>query len=196
MKVVIINTGCANIASVAYAVERLGVKISVSDQSEDILGADKLLLPGVGAAAAAMHNMREKGLDTLLPRLQQPVLGICLGMQLMGQYSEEGNATCLGMVATDTRRMQVGAMRLPHMGWNTVQWVRHSPLFEGIPSDSYFYFVHGFAMGLGDYTLASCDYGQPFSAAIGQQNFYGVQFHPERSGAAGARLLHNFIHNL
>ncbi|MDF2179540.1 imidazole glycerol phosphate synthase subunit HisH [Aliiglaciecola sp. CAU 1673] len=196
MELVIINTGCANIASVAFAIERLGMKVRVSDQPNEIESADKLFLPGVGAAASAMQSIREKGLDTLLPGLTQPVLGICLGMQLMGRHSEEGNANCLGMIEADTKRMRAEGLRLPHMGWNTVQFPRQSALFEGIDAGTYFYFVHGFAMALGDYTLASCDYGQPFSAAIGKDNFYGVQFHPERSGAAGARLLHNFIHNL
>ncbi|AWL11463.1 Imidazole glycerol phosphate synthase subunit HisH [Saliniradius amylolyticus] len=193
---VIVDTGCANISSVRFAIERLGYEVTVSDHSEVIKAADKVFLPGVGAAKAAMEQIANKGLIQVLPSLTQPVLGICLGMQLMTRYSEEGMVDCLSLINQDdarVSRMQVGDLRLPHMGWNTVQPTQDSPLFDGIDEGSYFYFVHSFSVPPGDYTLAECDYNLPFSAAIGQNNFYGVQFHPERSGPVGARLLKNFI---
>ncbi len=193
MQLVIVNTGCANISSVRFAIERLGYQVSVSDNPEQIQQADKVFLPGVGTANAAMAQIRAKGLDSVVNQLTQPLLGICLGMQLQTRHSEEGDQTCLGMIDTQVKRMQVGALRLPHMGWNQVSAQQHSALFDGIADGSYFYFVHGYAAPVSDVTLASCDYGIPFSASIGQNNFYGVQFHPERSGANGARLLRNFI---
>lgn len=193
MKLVITDTGCANISSVRFAIERLGYQVEVSDDADVIEAADKVFLPGVGAAAAAMEQIRDKNLTELLPRLTQPVLGICLGMQLMTRYSEEGAAQCLGMIDTDVRRMQVGDLRLPHMGWNQIRSQQGSPLFNGIEDGSYFYFVHSYAVAPGAHTLSSCDYGGHFSASIAQGNFYGVQFHPERSGPVGAKLLRNFI---
>ncbi|ALS98987.1 imidazole glycerol phosphate synthase subunit HisH [Lacimicrobium alkaliphilum] len=193
MKLVIVDTGCANISSVRFAIERLGYQVEVSDKPQQIQAADKVFLPGVGAAAAAMEQIHDKGLAELLPQLTQPVLGICLGMQLMTRWSEEGPAQCLGMIDTDVRRMQVGDLRLPHMGWNQIRSQQSSALFKGIEDGSYFYFVHSYAVALGAHTLSSCDYGGSFSASIAQGNFYGVQFHPERSGPVGAKLLRNFI---
>lgn len=193
MKLVITDTGCANISSVRFAIERLGYQVEVSDKPQQIQAADKVFLPGVGAAAAAMEQIRDKGLAELLPQLTQPVLGICLGMQLMTRCSEEGAAQCLGMIDTEVRRMQVGDLRLPHMGWNQIRAEQDSALFQGIEDDSYFYFVHSYAVAPCTHTLSSCDYGGNFSASIAQGNFYGVQFHPERSGPVGAKLLRNFI---
>lgn len=193
MKLLIVDTGCANISSVRFAVERLGHKVDVSDKAEQIRAADKVFLPGVGAAAAAMEQIRNKGLAELLPQLTQPVLGICLGMQLMTRFSEEGAAACLGMIDTDVRRMQVGDLRLPHMGWNQIRAQQDSALFNGIGDGSYFYFVHSYAVAVGPHTLSNCDYGGHFSASIAQDNFFGVQFHPERSGPVGSQLLRNFI---
>jgi glutamine amidotransferase len=189
---VIVNTGCANISSVRYALERLGYQPTVSDQADVIQQADKVFLPGVGSANAAMSSIRSKGLETTLQQLTQPTLGICLGMQLMCNQSEEGQASCLGQVNTDVKRMQVNDLRLPHMGWNKVSQCKDSPLFEGI-NNHYFYFVHSYSVAVGQATLAQCDYAGVFSAAIQQDNFYGVQFHPERSSQSGARLLQNFI---
>ncbi|MBN7820915.1 imidazole glycerol phosphate synthase subunit HisH [Bowmanella yangjiangensis] len=193
MELVIVDTGCANIASVRFAVERLGCPVTVSDDPEVIKNADKVILPGVGSAPAAMQKIEAKGLITVVRELTQPTLGICLGMQLMTRQSEEGHVACLGMIASEVKRMQVGNLRLPHMGWNTITPNPDSPLFDGIADGSYFYFVHSFAVSVCDYTLARCEYGMPFSASIGQGNFMGVQFHPERSGEAGSRLLNNFI---
>lgn len=193
MQLVIVNTGCANISSVRFAIERLGYQVSVSDNPEQIQQADKVFLPGVGTANAAMAQIRAKGLDSVVNQLTQPLLGICLGMQLQSRHSEEGDQACLNMIDTQVKRMQVGELRLPHMGWNQVSAQQQTALFDGIADGSYFYFVHGYAAPVSDVTLARCEYGMPFSASIGQNNFYGVQFHPERSGPNGARLLRNFI---
>lgn len=194
MKVVIIDTGCANLSSVRYAIERLGYPVEVSKDPEVVLGADKLFLPGVGTAREAMKNLRERGLVELINRLHQPVLGICLGMQMLVNRSEEGDVECLGKIDADCTKLVGGdGIRLPHMGWNQVTPLPGHPLFKDIPDGSFFYFVHSYAVPVGEYTLASCQYGQAFSAAIGQENFFGVQFHPERSGAAGAQLLKNFL---
>lgn len=195
-KIVIVNTGCANISSVKFAVERLGVQVTVSDDTHIIQKADKVFLPGVGSANAAMASIEQKQLSQCIQELSQPVLGICLGMQLMVERSEESLADstpCLGLIPGQVKRMQVGDLRLPHMGWNTVQAIDEAPLFKGIDPLSYFYFVHSFAVALSEFTMASCEYGMPFSAALHKDNFFGVQFHPERSSDAGAQLLKNFI---
>lgn len=196
-KIVIVNTGCANISSVRFALERLGVVVEVSDDIQTIAQADKVFLPGVGTAAAAMASIREKQLVETLQSLTQPVLGVCLGMQLMVATSAERAQTqddidCLGLMPGHVARMTANGQRLPHMGWNTVT---HSDdtLFKGIGQDTYFYFVHSFAVPDYTHTLARCDYGGVFSAAINKDNFFGVQFHPERSGEAGAQLLTNFV---
>ena len=195
-KIVIVNTGCANISSVKFAVERLGVKVTVSDTPEIIQAADKVFLPGVGSANAAMASIEQKQLVSCVQQLKQPVLGICLGMQLLVERSAESRndyTPCLGIIPGEVKRLQVGELRLPHMGWNTVTPLGDSPLFKGIGAGSYFYFVHSFGVAVSDYTLASCHYGMDFSAALHKENFFGVQFHPERSSDAGAQLLKNFI---
>lgn len=194
--IVIVNTGCANISSVKFALQRLGVEVTVSDDTKIIASADKVFLPGVGSANAAMESIHKKRLANCLKSLSQPVIGVCLGMQLMVTESEEAkNATtpCLGLIPGKVKRMQVGDLRLPHMGWNTVTPVTDTPLFKGIGAGTYFYFVHSFAVDVYQHTLASCDYGMSFSAALHKDNFFGVQFHPERSGEAGAQLLKNFV---
>ena len=197
-KIVIVNTGCANISSVRFALERLGVEVDVSDDVKVIKSADKVFLPGVGTAAAAMASIKQKALADTLQTLTQPVLGVCLGMQLMVETSAEGgfqgagNIDCLNLMPGHVARMESKGVRLPHMGWNTVAHKEES-LFKGIPQDTYFYFVHSFAVPEYEHTLASCTYGNKFSAAINKDNFYGVQFHPERSGEAGAQLLTNFV---
>ena len=197
-KIVIVNTGCANISSVRFALERLGVEVDVSDDVKVIKSADKVFLPGVGTAAAAMASIKQKALADTLQTLTQPVLGVCLGMQLMVEASAEGgfqgagNIDCLNLMPGHVARMESKGVRLPHMGWNTVAHKEES-LFKGIPQDTYFYFVHSFAVPEYEHTLASCTYGNAFSAAINKDNFYGVQFHPERSGEAGAQLLTNFV---
>ena len=201
-KLVIIDTGCANLASVRMAFERLGVQPQVSSKAVDIEQADKLILPGVGTAVAAMKNLNERGLVPLIRAAKQPLLGFCLGMQMLAQASEEsmntadqgcGEIDCLGIVPGKIRLMEVGDLRLPHMGWNQIEHDETHPLLKGIPSGSYFYFVLSYALEVTEATLATCDYGRPFTAIVGRDNFFGAQFHPERSGAAGARLLQNFL---
>ncbi|MCL2297484.1 MAG: imidazole glycerol phosphate synthase subunit HisH [Proteobacteria bacterium] len=201
-RAVILDTGCANLASLRYAVQRLGYAVEISGEAAAIRAADRLFLPGVGTAQAAMRELRARGLVELIRACTQPVLGICLGMQLLGSQSEEGGGgqvpsqvPLLGVIDAPVQRMK-GDFPLPHMGWNVCAPKAGHPLFEGIDSGDYFYFVHGFAMPLGDWTIARGEYGNAFSAAVQRGHFYGVQFHPERSGRAGAQLLRNFMENI
>ena len=198
MKLTIIDTGCANLSSVKMAIQRLGVEPIVSCDAADIKSADKLILPGVGTAKAAMRNLQERKLVDLIREAKQPLLGFCLGMQMLAQASEESmdgeaDIQCLGIIPDKVKLMQVGNLRLPHMGWNQIEHDGTHPLFNGIPSGSYFYFVHSYALEVTEATLARCDYGQPFSAVVGKDNFFGAQFHPERSGKLGAQLIRNFL---
>lgn len=198
MKLTIIDTGCANLSSVKMAIQRLGVEPIVSCDAEDIRSADKLILPGVGTAKAAMKNLQERNLVDLIREAKQPLLGFCLGMQMLAQSSEESmdgeaDIDCLGIIPGKVKLMQVGNLRLPHMGWNQIEHDGTHPLFKGIPSGSYFYFVHSYALEVTEATLARCEYGQPFSAVVGKDNFFGAQFHPERSGKLGAQLIRNFL---
>jgi glutamine amidotransferase len=197
--VVIIDTGCANVSSVKFAIERLGYTVSISKVPEVVLGADKLFLPGVGTASEAMKNLEERDLIGLVKQVEKPLLGICLGMQLLGKLSQEKGSKadelvdCLGLCDGEVKLLQTGDLPLPHMGWNTVKAKPEHPLFKGIEEGEYFYFVHSFGMPVGDYTIAECDYGNSFSAAIQSGNYYGVQFHPERSSKAGSKLIQNFL---
>ncbi|HEV2540339.1 MAG TPA: imidazole glycerol phosphate synthase subunit HisH [Frateuria sp.] len=192
--VVLVDAGGTNIGSVRYALQRLGVDAPLTAEPDAIRGAGKVILPGVGAAGPAMARLRELGLVELLRGLRQPVLGVCLGMQLLCSHSDEGDVDCLGLIAAPVRRMKPApGLRVPHMGWNRLRALGTHPLLAGIAPDAQAYFVHGYAVPVGDYTLASADHGQPFSAVIAQGNFFGMQFHPERSAAVGARLLRNFL---
>ncbi|CAI8746946.1 imidazole glycerol phosphate synthase subunit HisH [Kosakonia quasisacchari] len=194
MNVVILDTGCANLNSVKSAVSRHGYEPQVSRDPDVVLRADKLFLPGVGTAQAAMDQLRERDLIELVKACTQPVLGICLGMQLLGRFSEETRGVdMLGIIEQDVPKMKDVGLPLPHMGWNQVYAKAGNRLFQGIEDGAYFYFVHSYAMPVNAYTIARCDYGEPFTAAVQKDNFYGVQFHPERSGRAGAQLLKNFL---
>ncbi len=197
---VIVDTGCANLSSVKFAVERLGFNITITDDVELIKQADKVILPGVGNAKHAMVNINAKNLAATIQGLTQPVLGFCLGMQLMTQSSHEGNFSgevevvdCLNLIPAQVKPLKADGLRLPHMGWNTLTSVIDHPVFAGIEAGEYFYFVHSFAVPVGDYTAATCEYGSKFSAAIVKDNFIGCQFHPERSGAAGSKIIKNFL---
>jgi len=191
--VVIIDTGCANLSSVKFAVERLGYPVTVSREPAVLRNASKLFLPGVGTAKEAMKNLADRELITLVKSLTQPVLGICLGMQLLAEFSAEGDVPTLGLISGSINPMPSEGVRLPHMGWNKIQPQQDHPLFKDIPSGSYFYFVHSYALAVGDDTIATCTHGKPFTAAVNRDNFYGVQFHPERSSKAGAQLIKNFL---
>jgi imidazole glycerol-phosphate synthase subunit HisH len=194
MSVVLVDAGGTNIGSVRYALQRLGVDAALTADAAAIRAADKVILPGVGAAGPGMARLRELGLVDLLRSLTQPVLGVCLGMQLLCAHSEEGDTACLGLIPAPVRRF-TGApgLRVPHMGWNRVTAQREHPLLAGLGDDEQAYFVHSYAVPTGDWTLASSDYGEPFSAVIARGNFLGMQFHPERSATVGAGLLKNFL---
>jgi glutamine amidotransferase len=193
-RIVIVANGGANIASLQFALQRLAITAAVSADAGQISAASHVILPGVGAAADAMSRLRQSRLDTLIPALRQPVLGICLGMQLLYEASQEGDTRCLGIIPGRAARMAYAPERpVPHMGWNTLDIRRPSPLLEGIADGDYAYFVHSYALGLSAATVASTGYGEPFSACVQWRNFYGAQFHPERSSAVGARLLENFL---
>ena len=192
--VVVVASGGANIASLRFALERLGAPCTLSADPERIRSASHVILPGVGAAGDAMRRLKRAGLERTLPALTQPVLGICLGMQLLHQASEEGGASCLGIIPGTAARFADGPARpVPHMGWNTLAIERDSPLLEGLGRADYAYFVHSYALPPGAATIASCEYGVKFSACVSWRNFFGAQFHPERSAGTGARLLANFL---
>jgi glutamine amidotransferase len=191
---VIIDSGGANLASLQFAFERLGEPAEVTSNPARIRAAARVILPGVGSAGDAMTRLRGKGLADLLPSLTQPVLGICLGMQLLFTRSEEGNTDCLGVVPDTVRKLQSSVgLPVPHMGWNQLSPVREDPLLEGISSHDYVYFVHSFAAPVSGVTLASTEYGTSLSAIVRHGNFWGTQFHPERSASVGARVLANFL---
>lgn len=196
--VAIVDNGGANIASLRHALERLGASSNLTSDAAELRAARRVILPGVGAAADAMARLQALALDELIPRLTQPVLGICLGMQLLFASSEEGDdgtdTECLGLISERVARFPLRSdFPVPHMGWNQVRVVTPSPLFDGVRDGDYFYFVHSYAAPLGPWTLAATDYGGDFSAAVRQGNFHGVQFHPERSAQPGARVLANFL---
>lgn len=198
-QLVIIDTGCANLSSVQFALRRLGVNPCISRDSKDIQNADKLLLPGVGTAEFAMANLTALKLVDVIKNITQPTLGICLGMQLLTKHSSEskhGTTTTLGLIDAHTDKMMAKGLPLPHMGWNKVAQIADNLLFDGIDDNAYFYFVHSYAVAVGKTTLGVCEYAEPFSAVICQDNFYGVQFHPEKSGKVGSRLLQNFVEKI
>ncbi len=192
--VAIIDSGGANIASLLFALERLGFEASLTTDAGVIRRADRVILPGVGAAADAMQRLRDSGLVDVIRALQQPVLGICLGMQLLADASEEEDVDCLGIIPGVARRLPVAeGFPVPNMGWCPVTRVAYTPLLDGIEDGSYFYFVHSYALPPSEFTLATADHADAFSAVVGRNNFVAAQFHPERSSADGARLLRNFL---
>jgi glutamine amidotransferase len=194
MEAVIIDSGGANLASLQFAFERLGARTLVSNDASTITSAPRVVLPGVGAAADAMQRLRSSGVAALLPRLKQPVLGICLGMQLLFTRSEEGSTDCLGILPGTVQRLQpLPGLPVPHMGWNQLARLQDDPLLEGIEPDQYVYFVHSYVAPVAATTVATTDYGTAVSAIVRKGNFWGAQFHPERSAAPGARLLANFL---
>lgn len=194
MNVALVDSGGANIGSVRYALQRLGVEAALTSDAARIRAADRVILPGVGAAAPAMARLRENGLVDVLRSLRQPVLGVCLGMQLLCAHSEEGGIDGLGVI--DARVQRFGdreGRRVPHMGWNRVEAVVSNRMFAADGGKGWAYFVHSYAVPVCVATLATCDYGGAFSAAIGRDNFLGVQYHPERSAAFGMATLRNFL---
>lgn len=191
MDVAVIKYNAGNIQSVSNALERLGVTFEITDDPELLMRAPRVIFPGVGEASSAMRYLVDRQLDEVIRNLRQPVLGVCLGLQLLCHDSEENGATCLGIADVAVRRFTV-PRKVPHMGWSKVT-VEDHPLFEGIPDDSYFYFVHSYRADICAYTIASCTHEERFSAALVRRNFAGVQFHPEKSGAVGAKVLANFL---
>ncbi len=184
------NTG--NLFSLIASLERVGVDYKLTSDSEEILSSDSVILPGVGEASNAMSELRKRGLDKVIPLIKAPVLGICIGMQLMCSSSEEGDAECLNIFTNKVIKLIGKGIKIPHMGWNSVANTR-SPLFTGIEERAYFYFVHSFAPVCNEFTAATTEYGDIFSSALSKNNFYGTQFHPEKSGETGEKLLRNFI---
>jgi glutamine amidotransferase len=195
MKIVIIKYNAGNIQSVLFALERIGAEAQVTDDPEMIVRADKVIFPGVGEASSAMAYLRERKLDLVIKDLKQPVFGVCLGMQLLCLHSEENDTDCLGVFNQQVKKFEPGLdarLKVPHMGWNTIYGLQ-SGLFNTVAENSYCYFVHGYYADLGENTIAKTDYVQPFSSALRKNNFYGVQFHPEKSARAGEQILKNFI---
>ncbi len=193
MKLAIIDTKCANLASLKFALDRLGFESVVSCDLRELERADKLFLPGVGTAQKAMQSLEALNLCEFIKGTKKPLLGICLGMQLLGEFSSELNQKTLGIMPFRVLEFEgKSGFTLPHMGWNDISLVRENALFDGLEG-AYFYFVHSFCVALNEFSLARCEYSQPFAAALNHQNFYGVQFHPERSGEAGEVLLKNFV---
>ena len=198
MKLAIIKYNAGNIRSVLYALERIGHEAVVTDDAAVLREADKVIFPGVGEASSAMKYLKEKKLDTVIQNLEQPVLGICLGLQLLCKHSEENDTPCLAVFDEEVKQFHPLAsdkLKVPQIGWNNIFNLK-SALFEGVAENSFCYFVHGFYAGLGAQTIATADYGIKYSAALHRNNFYGVQFHPEKSAQAGEKILKNFIERI
>jgi len=196
MKIAIIKYNAGNIQSVLYALERIGHTATVTDNAGEIRDADKVIFPGVGEASTAMNYLKERNLDKLICSLKQPVLGICLGMQLMCKYSEENDTQCMGIFDEDVKKFNPqppkGGLKVPQIGWNNIYALK-TDLFKNVAENSYCYFVHGYYAAKGEHTIATTNYVQPYSSALHKNNFYGVQFHPEKSAVAGEQILKNFM---
>ncbi len=194
MNLVIIKYNAGNIQSVLFALERIGATATVTDDLDIIQSADKVIFPGVGEASTAMNYLKSKKMDQLIVKLKQPVLGICLGMQLMCKYSEENNTDCLGIFDESVKKFIASSneIKIPQIGWNNIYHLQ-SPLFHQVQENSFCYFVHGYYASLGEHTIATTNYGIEYSAALNKNNFYGTQFHPEKSASIGEQILQNFI---
>lgn len=194
MNLAIIKYNAGNIQSVMAALERLGIQGKVTDDAETIKAADKVIFPGVGEASSAMASLQHNRLDDVIKDLKQPVLGICVGMQLLCKHSEENNTACLGIVPVAVKKFQPGKdlIKIPQVGWNTIYNLR-SPLFAGVPENSYIYNVHSYYAERSEHTIATCNYGLEYAAAVQKDNFYGVQFHTEKSAETGDRIIQNFL---
>ena len=192
MKVAIVKYNAGNVESVKNALNRLGIEPILTDDAETLQTADKVILPGVGEASSAMNYLRERNLDESIKSLRQPVLGVCLGMQLLCESSEENETKCLGILPYRVRKFESDVLKIPQIGWNNIFGLK-SDLLNGVAENSFVYFVHSFYVESGTETIATCDYGLNFSAAIQHKNFYAVQFHAEKSGAVGAKILENFL---
>lgn len=190
--IAVIDYDTGNLCSVANALARLGAEYKITASPAEITTADRVLLPGVGEASSAMQKLRERGLVEVVRALKQPVLGICIGVQLLCSHSEEGDTECIGIFENRVRKFDVPGLKVPHMGWNSIEGLR-SPLFEGMHGGEYVYYVHSYAPEIGEGTIATTHYGTDFSAAIHRDNFYGAQFHPEKSAAVGEKILGNFL---
>lgn len=190
--IVIVDYDTGNLRSVQNALHRVGCEYEVSSDPQAIRSAERVLLPGVGEASTAMEKLCERGLEPIIKSLTQPVLGICIGMQLMCLGSEEGNAECMGIFDTQVRRLRVEGLKIPHMGWNTIEALC-SPLFDGMDDGAYVYYVHSFGADICPQTIAATEYGVRYSAALNNANFYGTQFHPEKSGGVGEQIMKNFL---
>jgi len=194
MKIAIIKYNAGNIRSVVYALERIGYNATVTDDAEEIKNADKVIFPGVGEARTAMNYLKERELDKLITSLTQPVFGICLGMQLLCKYSEENDTECLGIFDENVKRFKPEDLKfkVPQIGWNSIYDLK-TDLFKKVPENSYCYFVHGYCASIGEHSIGTTNYIEPYSSALYKGNFYGVQFHPEKSADAGAQILKNFL---
>ena len=193
--IALVDYGAGNMRSVANALDQIGASFQITESPETLATADKVVFPGVGAAASCMEELRARGLVRALRACEQPVLGICLGMQALTESSSEGGTPvdCLGLVPGRTSRFE-GDLKLPQIGWNTVEIAREDPLFAGVPDSEHFYFLHAYRVDVDtSYVLGRTDYGGPYPSAIRNGNFWGVQFHPEKSGPYGLRILHNFV---
>jgi imidazole glycerol-phosphate synthase subunit HisH len=196
MKIAVIDYKAGNIRSVMFALERLGVQPILTDDAETILSADKVIFPGQGEASSAMNNLRERGLDKLIPKLKQPFLGVCVGMQLLCEYSEENDTPCLGVIPQKVLKFTTEGLKVPQVGWNRLNITENNPLPSILSSDlqnAWFYFVHSYYVEKGEYTTATAEYGVDFSACLRKDNFHAAQFHPEKSSTAGEILIKNFL---